>query len=138
MSNASKFTEDGEIALKVWRESGEDGWINIRVSDSGIGMSSEQMEKLFRPFSQADESTSRKFGGTGLGLTITREFCHLMGGEIALESELGRGSAFTLRLPDRLDELSGSEAGAKEESSAPENAAEEEDVEAKTAALDEE
>lgn len=138
LSNASKFTEDGEIALKVWRESGEDGWINIRVSDSGIGMSSEQMEKLFRPFSQADESTSRKFGGTGLGLTITREFCHLMGGEIALESELGRGSAFTLRLPDRLDELSGSEAGAKEESSAPENAAEEEDVEAKTAALDEE
>lgn len=100
LSNACKFTEQGTIFLDVNRQrtDGRD-WILLRVSDTGIGMSPEQIEKLFQPFSQADISTTRKYGGTGLGLAISKRFCELMGGDINVESRLGEGSAFTVRLP---------------------------------------
>jgi signal transduction histidine kinase len=103
LSNASKFTSNGCLKLDVTRLSGHESngadWLRFRVSDTGIGMTREQMAKLFQPFTQADASTTRQFGGTGLGLTITRKFCQLMGGEITVESEAGRGSAFTIQLP---------------------------------------
>ncbi len=100
LSNAAKFTNQGMITLDIFRqqENGKD-WITFTVADTGIGMSPEQVEKLFEPFSQADCSTSRRFGGTGLGLAITRSFCEMMGGSISLDSELNRGSTFTIRLP---------------------------------------
>ncbi len=100
LSNAAKFTEHGTITLSVTRGAmdGRD-WLTFRVSDSGIGMTTEQMEKLFQPFTQADASTTRKFGGTGLGLTITRRLCQMMGGDITVESALGQGSTFTIALP---------------------------------------
>ena len=100
LSNACKFTEHGTITLEVTRETGAGGgWVTFRVRDSGIGMTPEQMEKLFQEFSQADASTTRKYGGTGLGLAISRKFCRLMGGDITVESALGRGSTFMIRLP---------------------------------------
>ncbi len=103
LSNAAKFTKDGTITFSVCRESsaGED-WIDFRVSDTGIGLSTDQVEKLFQSFTQADASTSRKFGGTGLGLAITRKLCHLMGGDITVTSEPGKGSSFLIRLPSRV------------------------------------
>jgi PAS domain S-box-containing protein len=100
LSNACKFTEQGSIRLegrRVRRRSAE--WLEFRVSDTGIGMTLQQMERLFQPFMQADASTTRKYGGTGLGLTISHEFCQMMGGSLSAESELGKGSAFTVRLP---------------------------------------
>ena len=100
LSNANKFTERGTITINA-RQQEEDGqsWITIAVTDSGIGMTAEQMGKLFQEFSQADSSTTRKYGGTGLGLAISRRFCQMMGGDISVESEPGRGSTFTIRLP---------------------------------------
>ena len=100
LSNASKFTHKGRIALDVARQdrNGVDGVV-FSVTDTGIGMTVEQMGKLFQPFTQADASTSRKYGGTGLGLTLTRQFCSLMGGEISVESEPGKGSVFTVWVP---------------------------------------
>jgi signal transduction histidine kinase len=100
MSNANKFTERGTISVDAQQKK-EDGryWITIAVADTGIGMTPEQMGKLFQEFSQADASTTRKYGGTGLGLAISKRFCQMMGGDIAVESELGRGSTFTIRLP---------------------------------------
>jgi signal transduction histidine kinase/DNA-binding response OmpR family regulator/HAMP domain-containing protein len=100
LSNAAKFTEQGTITLDVARETvdGTD-WVTFRVSDTGIGMTPEQVEKLFQAFSQAEASTARRYGGTGLGLAITRRFCQMMGGDITVESELGVGSTFTIRLP---------------------------------------
>ncbi|HEX7024614.1 MAG TPA: GAF domain-containing protein [Gemmatimonadales bacterium] len=97
LSNASKFTEEGTVTLAVERAGGN---VVFRVSDSGIGMTPEQMGRLFEPFSQAESSTTRKYGGTGLGLAITRRFCELMGGEVTVASEPGRGSTFTVRLPE--------------------------------------
>lgn len=100
LSNASKFTEKGVIKLAVSREHELGGeWIVMRVSDTGIGMTPEQMGKLFQAFSQADASTTRKFGGTGLGLAISRKFCQMMGGDITVASETNKGSTFTVRLP---------------------------------------
>jgi signal transduction histidine kinase len=101
LSNACKVTKQGTIGLTVSRQAidGVD-WITFRVSDTGIGISSEQMAKLFQAFSQAEASTARQFGGTGLGLAITRKFCQLMGGDVAVASEgLGKGATFTIRLP---------------------------------------
>jgi PAS domain S-box-containing protein len=96
LSNASKFTEHGRITLEAERSG---TGVVLRVSDTGIGMTPEQMGKLFEPFSQADTTTSRKYGGTGLGLAITRRFCELMGGDVSVQSDMGRGSTFTVRLP---------------------------------------
>ncbi len=99
-SNASKFTEKGTITIgaQPQRLDGRD-WIAIAVTDTGIGMTEEQMGRLFREFSQADASTTRKYGGTGLGLAISRHFCRMMGGDITVESKPGAGSTFTIRLP---------------------------------------
>nr|WP_245214590.1 response regulator [Pararoseomonas indoligenes] len=101
LSNASKFTEGGRVTLSA--ETGRDTMgrreIAFRVADTGIGMNPEQLAKLFRRFTQADSSTTRRFGGTGLGLAITRAFCTLLGGDISVESEEGRGTTFTIRVP---------------------------------------
>src|SRR5215475_6332081 len=100
LSNASKFTERGTITLSVGRESANGNqWVNFSVSDTGIGMTPKQTSKLFQAFTQADTSTTRKYGGTGLGLAISQKFCHLMGGEITIESAPGQGSTFRVRLP---------------------------------------
>jgi signal transduction histidine kinase/CheY-like chemotaxis protein/HAMP domain-containing protein len=99
-SNACKFTEQGLIAITAARHLAEGrDWITLTVSDTGIGMTPEQMAKLFQEFTQADASTTRKYGGTGLGLAISRRFCQMMGGDITVESASGRGSTFTIRLP---------------------------------------
>jgi signal transduction histidine kinase len=105
MSNANKFTEKGTITIAA-RQGQEDGrdWITLAVADTGIGMTAEQMGKLFQEFSQADASTTRKYGGTGLGLAISKRFCQMMGGDITVESEPGRGSTFTIRLPRIVEE----------------------------------
>ncbi len=103
LSNASKFTEDGRITLSVVRESDVEPTIVFRVADTGIGMSEEAKTKLFQEFSQADASTTRKYGGTGLGLNISLRFCEMMGGDISVESTPGEGSTFTVRLPARVD-----------------------------------
>ena len=104
LSNASKFTENGTITLTVERDGrGETESITFQVADSGLGMTPEQMDKLFEAFTQADTSTSSKFGGTGLGLAITRRFCHMMGGDVQVGSQIGEGSAFTIRLPIHID-----------------------------------
>jgi CheY-like chemotaxis protein/two-component sensor histidine kinase len=100
LSNASKFTENGQITISIERMTiGSQDWLQFRVSDTGIGMTSEQLEKLFQRFSQADSSTTRRFGGTGLGLSITKAFCTLLGGDITVESKPGEGTTFTMRLP---------------------------------------
>src|SRR5262249_20187081 len=100
LSNACKFTDKGHITLQAARDQSEGGdWVVFTVSDTGIGMSGEQMQKLFQPFYQVDSSTTRKRGGTGLGLAITRNCCELMGGAVRVDSEPGKGSTFTVRLP---------------------------------------
>ncbi|MEP7325078.1 MAG: GAF domain-containing protein [Gemmatimonadota bacterium] len=106
LSNACKFTTGGDITLTVERErdagSGEEMVVFI-VADSGIGLSPEQMDRLFEAFAQAEASTTSKYGGTGLGLAITRRFCHMMGGDVQVQSEPGKGSAFTIRLPTHVN-----------------------------------
>jgi signal transduction histidine kinase len=104
LSNANKFTERGTITVdaRQGQENGRD-WVTIAVADTGIGMTPEQMGKLFQEFSQAEVTTTRKYGGTGLGLVISRRFCQMMGGDITVESEVGRGSTFTIRLPRIVD-----------------------------------
>jgi GAF domain-containing protein/anti-sigma regulatory factor (Ser/Thr protein kinase) len=106
MSNANKFTERGTITIDArhGQENGGD-WIALAVADTGIGMTPEQMGKLFQEFSQASSSTASKYGGTGLGLVISRRFCQMMGGDIMVESEAGRGSTFTIRLPRIVEAL---------------------------------
>jgi signal transduction histidine kinase len=102
LSNAAKFTERGKITLAAQRETvDERDWLELVVSDTGIGMTPEQLGKLFQAFSQADASTRHKYGGTGLGLAISRQFCQLMGGDVTVSSEYGRGSTFAMRLPAR-------------------------------------
>jgi len=100
VSNAAKFTQRGRVGLEVRpvRIQGEE-WIEFSVADTGIGLTPEQQRRLFQSFSQADPSTSRKYGGTGLGLVISRRFAQMMGGDIHLHSEFGRGSTVTVRLP---------------------------------------
>jgi PAS domain S-box-containing protein len=106
LSNASKFTERGKVTLEVRREEEQPTPdIVFRVTDSGIGITKEQVDKLFQPFIQADASTTRKFGGTGLGLAISKHFAQMMGGSMSVISEPGKGSAFTLRLPARVDKV---------------------------------
>ena len=108
LSNAAKFTKDGRVTLEARRDhpgDAEDETITFRVTDTGIGMTREQVERLFEPFTQADASTTRNYGGTGLGLAITRRFCEMMGGEVTVESEPGKGSAFTLRLPVEVKDV---------------------------------
>ncbi|MBS0339079.1 MAG: response regulator [Proteobacteria bacterium] len=99
-SNAAKFSERGTITIRALRRSTEGReWVDLEVTDTGIGMTPEQVSRLFQEFVQADASTTRKYGGTGLGLAISQSFCRMMGGEISVRSELGRGSTFTIHLP---------------------------------------
>lgn len=105
LSNASKFTKGSFIRLTVTRAVTESSaWLIFQVSDAGIGISPEHLDKLFQPFTQADASTTRQFGGTGLGLAITKKFCEMMGGTISVESALGQGTSFTVRLPAQVAE----------------------------------
>jgi signal transduction histidine kinase len=101
LSNANKFTESGSICFDVYKETcwNVNGLV-FRVEDTGIGMTPEQIAKLFQPFTQADASTTRKYGGTGLGLAISQRFIQLMGGDIAVESEINKGSTFSCWLPN--------------------------------------
>jgi signal transduction histidine kinase len=100
LSNANKFTDHGTVTIDTrQREEGGRDWVTIAVADTGIGMTAEQMGKLFQEFSQASSTTASKYGGTGLGLAISKRFCQMMGGNITVESEPGRGSTFTIRLP---------------------------------------
>jgi CheY-like chemotaxis protein/nitrogen-specific signal transduction histidine kinase len=99
LSNACKFTRDGTVELNVTREENR---ISFAVRDTGIGMTEEQLGKLFEEFSQADVSTTRNYGGTGLGLALSRRLCRMMGGDITVESEIGEGSTFTIRLPTEV------------------------------------
>ena len=99
LSNACKFTKEGEVKLKARRLLDGRDWIELAVVDSGIGMTPEQQAKLFEEFTQADASTAQRFGGTGLGLAITRKLARMMGGDVTVKSEPGKGSVFTVRLP---------------------------------------
>jgi signal transduction histidine kinase/CheY-like chemotaxis protein len=106
LSNACKFTKGGMVRLKVARaEEAGQHWVDFAVSDTGIGMTEEQLGRLFQEFSQADASTTRQFGGTGLGLAISRRLCRIMGGDITVTSEPGKGSIFTVRLPSQAAAL---------------------------------
>jgi len=123
LSNASKFTKNGKITLEAARENSPTNgdWIVFRVSDTGIGMTREQQDRVFEAFSQADASTARDFGGTGLGLTITKTFCRMMGGDVTLTSEPGKGTTFIIRLPTEVREPNPESAAASESIAAPLN-----------------
>ena len=113
LDNAAKFTENGIVRLTVYRESDlashpATDWLIFQVSDTGIGMSPAQLEQIFEAFTQVDMSTRRKYGGIGLGLAITHDLCRLMDGDIAVASELGQGSRFTVRLPAEVAKFSSS------------------------------
>jgi signal transduction histidine kinase len=108
LGNACKFTRNGSIRLSahICNRNGR-RWLNIAISDTGIGMNAEQIAKVFKPFEQADAATTRHYGGTGLGLSISKAVCELMGGDILLESEPGKGSTFTIRVPADAREVQG-------------------------------
>ena len=99
LSNAAKFTEQGEIRVSARPENGN---LKLAVSDTGIGMKKEALEHIFEEFQQAEKTTASKYGGTGLGLAIVKKFVNLMGGEIVVESEVGKGSTFTITMPMEL------------------------------------
>jgi signal transduction histidine kinase len=99
LSNACKFTKEGEVALRVRKVTDGRDWVELAVADSGIGMTAEQQAKLFQDFTQADSLTARRYGGTGLGLAISRKLARMMGGDVTVTSEPGKGSVFTVRLP---------------------------------------
>jgi signal transduction histidine kinase/DNA-binding response OmpR family regulator len=99
LSNACKFTKQGQITLRVRKMADETNWAEFAVADTGIGMTAEQLAKLFEEFAQADASTAKRYGGTGLGLSITRKLARMMGGDVTVTSEAGKGSVFTVRLP---------------------------------------
>jgi signal transduction histidine kinase len=103
LSNACKFTKEGEVALRVRKVADGRDWVELAVADSGIGMTAEQQAKLFQDFTQADSLTARRYGGTGLGLAISRKLARMMGGDVTVASEPGRGSVFTVRLPGSGD-----------------------------------
>ena len=105
LSNACKFTQHGFITIDVSEfEKDRAAWIKIIVKDTGIGISREHLDNIFAPFTQADTSTTRNYGGTGLGLTISKRYCQLMGGDLRVESELGKGSTFTMTLLKHVGE----------------------------------
>src|SRR5258706_372238 len=105
LSNAGKFTKNGRVTLQISREKGDaEDWIRIAVSDTGIGISPDNLQKLFQDFNQAEASTSSKYGGTGLGLALSQNLCRMMGGDISVESEVGRGSRFTIRVPGYIED----------------------------------
>jgi len=100
VANACKFTSDGDVSVEARRvHAGRTEWLVVSVKDTGIGIAPEQQARLFQAFSQGDASTTRKYGGTGLGLAISRKMCRLMGGDISVRSEPGKGSDFTIRIP---------------------------------------
>ena len=103
LSNACKFTKQGEVALHVRKVVDGHNWIEFAVADSGIGMTAEQQAKLFQDFIQADSLTTRRYGGTGLGLALSRKLARLMGGDVTVKSEPDKGSVFTVRLPGGAD-----------------------------------
>jgi signal transduction histidine kinase len=104
LSNAAKFTEKGTITVTVTRDSQPADWIEIRVEDTGIGIASADLPKLFQNYRQAAASTSKSYGGTGLGLAVSQKLCGLLGGGIVCESDLGKGARFTIRIPANLTE----------------------------------
>ena len=99
LSNACEFTKEGEVKLAARKVANGGNWIELAVADTGIGMTPEPQAKLFAEFTQADATTAQKFGGTGLGLAITRKLARMMGGDVTVASEPGKGSVFTVRLP---------------------------------------
>jgi signal transduction histidine kinase len=103
LSNACKFTKEGQIALRVRKVADGRDWVELAVADSGIGMTAEQQAKLFQDFTQADSLTARRYGGTGLGLAISRKLARMMGGDVTVTSEPGKGSVFTVQLPGSGD-----------------------------------
>ena len=111
LSNACKFTQQGEVKLRVKSVVDGPNWIEIAVADTGIGMTPEQQAKLFEEFTQVDSSTAQRYGGTGLGLAITRKLARMMGGEVTVASEPGKGSVFTVRLPGSADSQARSSTG---------------------------
>ena len=101
LSNACKFTKEGEVALRVRKVADGRDWVELAVADTGIGLTAEQQAKLFQDFTQADSLTARRYGGTGLGLALSRKLARMMGGDVTAASEPGKGSVFTVRLPGR-------------------------------------
>jgi signal transduction histidine kinase len=99
LSNACKFTKEGEVALRVRKVADGRDWVELAVADTGIGLTAEQQAKLFQDFTQADSLTARRYGGTGLGLALSRKLARMMGGDVTVTSEPGKGSVFTVRLP---------------------------------------
>jgi GAF domain-containing protein len=99
LSNACKFTKEGEVALRVRKVADGREWVELAVVDTGIGLTAEQQAKLFQEFTQADSLTARRYGGTGLGLALSRKLARMMGGDVTVTSEPGKGSVFTVRLP---------------------------------------
>jgi len=119
ISNSAKFTNAGTITLSAKRERTDEGdWICFGVADTGIGIPPDKIAKLFEEFTQADASTTRQFGGTGLGLAISRRFCRMMGGDVTVESTVGAGSTFTIRLPAEVKPVESPKAEAEEPASA--------------------
>jgi signal transduction histidine kinase len=103
LSNACKFTKEGEVALRVRKVVDGRDWVELAVADTGIGLTGEQQARLFQEFTQADSLTARRYGGTGLGLAISRKLARMMGGDVIVASEPGKGSVFTVRLPGGAD-----------------------------------
>jgi signal transduction histidine kinase len=99
LSNACKFTKEGEVALRVRKVADGRDWVELAVADTGIGLTAEQQAKLFQDFTQADSLTARRYGGTGLGLALSHKLARMMGGDVTVQSEPGKGSVFTVRLP---------------------------------------
>jgi PAS domain S-box-containing protein len=116
LSNAAKFTEGGVVTLAAEKERRHGAeWLKLSVTDTGIGIREDKLEAVFEEFSQADDSTTRDYGGTGLGLPISRRFCQMMGGDITVVSELGTGTTFTIELPARVDAFGEAKTAAKPE-----------------------